>query len=259
MKRLLVGLLLFVPAALFAQSAFDGTWVFTAESGQFGGKPMILSLKDGIYRCDSCVPKIETEADGKDHKRTGSPYNDVINIRVVDDRTVESIGKKRGKVVGKSIDTVSQDGNTLTSNFTFTADNGEKGSGTTIYKRVAPAPPGAHKISGTWQTEKLENASASMMTVTYKSSGDGLSMSDPTGDSYTAKFDGKEYPYKGDPGTTSVSLKKIDDHTIEETDFRNGKVISVSRMTVSPDGRTMKVESEDKLHGTTAKFEGKKQ
>jgi len=56
-----------------------------------------------------------------------------------------------------------------------------------------------------------------------------------------------------------VSLKKIDADTIEETDKRDGKVIYISRMAVSPDGRTMKIEGEDKLHGTTYKFEAKKQ
>src|SRR6516225_820611 len=32
-----------------------------------------------------------------------------------------------------------------------------------------------------------------------------------------------EAPYKGDPGTTSVSVKKISDHALEETDKRDGK------------------------------------
>jgi hypothetical protein len=86
-----------------------------------------------------------------------------------------------------------------------------------------------------------------------------MSMSDPLGDSYDAKFDGNDYPYKGDPGVTSVSLKKIDANTIEETDKRDGKVIFVSRITVSPDGQTLTMENTDKLRGTTAKFEAKKQ
>jgi hypothetical protein len=84
-------------------------------------------------------------------------------------------------------------------------------------------------------------------------------MSDQTGDSYSAKFDGKDYPYKGDPGITSVSLKRIDANTIEETDKRDGKPISVARFTVSPDGRTMTIHVHDILHGTRAKFEATKQ
>ena len=66
----------------------------------------------------------------------------------------------------------------------------------------------------------------SVLTVTYRVSDDDLTMTDQVGDSYTAKFDGKDYPYKGDPGVTTVSLKKIDANTIEETDKLNGKVIS---------------------------------
>ena len=41
-------------------------------------------------------------------------------------------------------------------------------------------------------------------------------------------MDGTEAPYRGDPGTTRVSVKKISDHALEETDKRDGKVISVA-------------------------------
>ena len=62
----------------------------------------------------------------------------------------------------------------------------------------------------------------------------------------------------GDPGTTSVSLKRIGD-SIEETDKRDGKVISVGKMTVSADGKTMTIEVDDKLHGTKATYVAVKQ
>jgi hypothetical protein len=258
MKRLLA-LVFLAPAMLAAQSAFDGTWRLTPQSAQFSGKPMVISLNNGVYRCDTCVPKVEVNADGKDYKRTGFPYADMINVRAVDDHTIETIAKKDGKVVGKTKEVVSEDGNTLNSEWSFVTESGKEGNGKTTAKRVAAGPAGAHKASGTWQPEKLENASESIMVVTFRTSEDGLSMTDQLGDSYTAKFDGKDYPYKGDPGVTSVSLKKIDANTIEETDKRNGKVVYVNRMTVSGDGQSLALESNDKLHGTTAKFEAKKQ
>jgi hypothetical protein len=62
----------------------------------------------------------------------------------------------------------------------------------------------------------------------------------------------------GDPGTTSVSLKRIGD-SIEETDMRDGKAISVARMTVSADGKTMTIDVDDKLHGTEATYFAVKQ
>jgi hypothetical protein len=76
-------------------------------------------------------------------------------------------------------------------------------------------------------------------------------MNTPTGQSYTAKLDGTDAPYKGDPGTTSVSVKMLGKDTLQEIDKRNGKVISVAKTTVAPDGKTLHVVIEDKLNGTT--------
>jgi len=86
-----------------------------------------------------------------------------------------------------------------------------------------------------------------------------LQWSDPNGASYDAKFDGKDYPMQGDIGHTMVSLKRIGDDTIEETDKQDGKVVGVSRMTVSKDGKSMKVEYDNKQRGTTTTFMMEKQ
>ena len=133
MRTVFAGVLLLASGfSSFGQSAFTGTWVTDLKSAQYSGNPLSFSLKDGTYRCDTCWPKVEIPADGKD------------------------------------------------------------------------------------------------------------------------------YPVKGDPGITSVALKKIDANTIEETDKLNGQVIFISRMTVSPDGQTMTVESTDKLHGTRSTYQAKK-
>ncbi len=94
---------------------------------------------------------------------------------------------------------------------------------------------------------------------TYKVSGDELTMTTQTGQSYTAKLNGPEAPMKGDPGTTSVSVKMMGEDTLEETDYRDGKAISVAKMVVAPDGKTMKLMVDDKLHGTTSEFTAMKQ
>ena len=84
--------------------------------------------------------------------------------------------------------------------------------------------------------------------------GDSLHMSSPTGQSYSAKLDGTEAPYMGDPGTTSVSVKQLGKNTLQETDKRDGKVISVAKMTVAADGKSMSIAVEDKLHGSSMSF-----
>jgi len=55
----------------------------------------------------------------------------------------------------------------------------------------------------------MDSLSDNGLAFTYKVEGESLTMSNPTGQSYTAKLDGTEAPYKGDPGTTSVSVETI--------------------------------------------------
>lgn len=258
MKKLLLALLTLGAISAFGQTAFDGTWRLNTQTAQFNGNDK-FSLEKGMYRCETCVPKIAVKADGQEHKVSGSPYIDATKVKEVSDHSIEITSTKGGKPAGETKMAVSDDGKTLTTEWSFISESGKEGSGKYTSDRVGEAPAGANKVSGEWHANKIEDASDSVSTFTYKVTADGISMSDPTGDSYTAKFDGKDYPYKGDPGTTSVSLKKIDDNTIEETDKRTGKVINVTRMTVAPDGKTMKLHGEDKLRNATYDWTADKQ
>lgn len=84
------------------------------------------------------------------------------------------------------------------------------------------------------------------MIATLKLEGNTFSSSDPTGQGYTAKLDGTETPVKGDLSNTMVSVKRIGENSIEETDKHGGKVVEVIRFTPSADGKTMTVSMEDK-------------
>jgi hypothetical protein len=262
MKKLLwIGVLsLWMPVLAMAQDVIDGTWKFDLSTAQLPKKPDVFLLQGGVYQCKTCVPPVDVKADGQDQKVTGNPYYDTVSITVVDDRTIEETDKKGPKTVVTSKSTVSPDGNTLTVVFTdSSATNADPVTGKGEATRVTKGPAGAHAISGSWQTAKLENLSANALLVTYQVNGDTLTMSNPTGQAYTAKLDGTDAPYKGDPGTTSVSVKQMGKNTIEETDKRDGKVISVARITVAPDGKSMTVAVTDKLRGTTSQFVAEKQ
>ena len=171
-----------------------------------------------------------------------------------------SMTQKNGKTVTTSKFTVSPDGKTATIEFTdSSATSGAPVTGKFEQMRVAGGPAGSHAISGSWRTSEIENVSENAFMVTYKLEGDTLSMTTPTGQSYTAKLDGTEAPYHGDPGTTSVSVKLLGKDTIEETDKHDGKITAVGRKTVAPDGKTLDIAVEDKLHGTTMSFVANKQ
>lgn len=258
MKKRLLAVVLLGSATLFAQTPFDGTWMTKLDTAKFPTKPNEYSLNNNMYECMTCVPKVAVKADGTDQKVTGHPYYDTIAVHVVNASSVEIIQKKDGKVMSTDTATVAADGNTLNDKFTDTTGT-QPVTGEVTSTRVSPGPAGAHAVSGSWRTSKVNTVSSNGLTVTYQGTADGLKMSDPNGNSYDAKFDGKDYPIQGDPGHTMVSLKRIGNDTIEETDKRDGKVVGVSRMTVSPDGKSIQVEYTDKERGTATTFTMEKQ
>jgi hypothetical protein len=253
MKKLLFAVVLCASATLFAQTPFDGTWMTKLDTAKLPTKPDKYSLTNNMYECLTCVPKVAVKADGMDQKVTGHPYYDTVAVKVVNASSVEIIEKKEGKVMYSDTETVSADGKTLNDKFTDTTGT-QPVTGEVTAMRVSPGPSGSHPLSGAWRQTKIDTISNNGLTVTYQGTADGLKMSDLNGNSYDAKFDGKDYPINGDPGHTMVSLKRVGNNTIEETDKREGKVVGVYRMTVSADGKSIQAVYDDKLHGTSMSF-----
>jgi hypothetical protein len=250
MKVAIIAVLL-TPAAALAASAFDGTWKANLDSLKTSGKPDVIVLADGEYSCRSCFPPLEVKADGVEHKVSGHAYYDTVTVQVLSPTSVETTLKQGGKVYATITDTVSADGQTLTTK--FVNHGGAKAvTGESTAKRVANGPAGAHAISGSWQQNQLQGSEL-MRTVHYQMTDDGFTYR-WNGQSYDAKFDGKEYPIAGDPGHTSVTLKKIDPNTVEETDHRQGKVVDVTRLAAAPDGKTIAVTDNDLAHGQTTTY-----
>jgi hypothetical protein len=109
-------------------------------------------------------------------------------------------------------------------------------------------PAGSNGTAGSWRLQNVDEDAAGL-TTTWKVTKDGMSMSSPTGESWDAKFDGKEYPTKGDYVNDTVSVKKLGDRTIEVTVKHEGKLHSIAKMTVSADGKTMTTVFDNKGTG----------
>jgi hypothetical protein len=250
--------LFFAPALLFAQSPFDGTWHTNMDQSKLSPKPIVFAVQAGTYECSSCVPKISVKADGQPQSVTGQTY-DSISVHVIDVKSVEVMTKKNGKLEFEQNRTVSDDGKTLAVKTTsHPKDSDQTVTSAVTLTRVGKAPAGSNGTSGAWRLDKV-NESENGLTTTYKSNGDELTMSMPTGESYTAKLDGKDYPAKGAYSYDSVSLKRINGRTIEETAKRDGKVVEVSKIAVSPDGKTMTVVATSKLTGRVSTYVAQKQ
>ena len=251
---------LLLPMLVMAQSAFDGTWKADLNNIQLPQKPDRYLLNNGVYHCQTCVPPVTVKADAQDHKVAGYPYYDTVNVKVVDDHTIEETDKKAGKTVAIITTKVSADGTMATFEFSDSSNSNAAavvGKGET--KRLTKGPAGSHAISGSWRTTKFESVSDNGLLETFALDRSTVKMSNPTGQSYAAPLDGTDVPYTGDPGVTSVSVKRINDNTIEESDKRAGKVILIARMTVAADGKTMTVAWKDMLHGTSGSYTNLKQ
>jgi hypothetical protein len=245
-----------MPAVSIAQSSFDGTWKTNMAQAKFSPKPNVFYLSQGWYHCVSCNPAFDAKADGTDQAVSGMSY-DTISVKEVDPNTLAFVAKKAGKVDFEQTRSVSADGKVLTVKTTNHPMNSDQTvTAEASAKRVGIKPSGVHATSGEWQISKVSQSDNGLLT-TYKTNGDELTMSTPTGESFTAKLDGQDYPAKGAYTYDTVSLKKINDHIIEETDKRGGKVVEVSKMTVT--GKTMKIESTNKLTDRTNTLTATKQ
>jgi hypothetical protein len=252
MKKLMMSVLLLLPAAAFAGSAFDGTWKTRTSSMKMTGKPDVIAVVDGMYVCSSCVPQVKVKADGTDQAVTGHPYYDTVAVAVLSPNSFEVTNKKAGKQTFIVTYTVSGDGNTL--NGKFRDYTGAKlATGTFSETRSAAGPAGSHAASGSWQSGALTDASDTTVTVVYQMTDQQFRMH-WNGQSYDAKFDGKQYPVHNDPGHTLVSLKRIDAGTVVETDSRLGKVTDEIRLAAAPDGKSINVTDKDVLHDQVTTF-----
>jgi hypothetical protein len=250
MNRLVLSALLLAPAAAFAASAFDGTWKARLDSMKVTGKPDVYALANGTYSCVSCDPAIDKlPADGAWHKITGHAYYDEMMVRVVDAHTVELSQKQGGKLIGVNTMTVSADGNMLAGKFTGYSGS-QPTTGSYTEKRVAAGAAGEHALSGSWLQDQFSNANDAAIVVQYAMTPEQFSMQ-ANGQSYQAKFDGKQYPVTGDPGHTQVVLKKINVRTVHETDYRQGKIVDEIDMVAAADGKSLLETDRDLAHGQT--------
>jgi hypothetical protein len=259
MKKLLCVVLWFLPVMLFAQSPFDGTWKTNMDQSKLSQKPYMFSVNNGMYDCESCNPKIKNlKADGQDQPVTGQTY-DTLAVQVVDANTLHVTGKKAGKPEFEQTRTASNDGKTLTiSSTSYPADGSQPVKAEVKFTRASKGPAGSNATSGSWRIQNVNEDTAGL-TTTWKGGNNMLSMSTPTGESWEAKLDGKEYPVKGTYANLTVSVKTMGERAVEVTHRRDGKVDSIDKITVSPDGKTMTTVADNKRFGRVSTYIDEKQ
>jgi len=108
-------------------------------------------------------------------------------------------------------------------------------------------------MMGTWKLNeaksKFSPGSSKSVTVVYEAAGDDMKCTidgvdgqgKPFHNVWTGKFDGKDYPVTGDSEGNTRSLKKINDHTYEAANKKDGKVVTSGRIVIAADGKARTV------------------
>lgn len=103
---------------------------------------------------------------------------------------------------------------------------------------------------GTWKLNeaksKIDAGLPKNITVTYEAAGDSVKATidgvdgqgKPTHSEWTGKFDGKDYPVTGDPNSDMRAVKKIDDHHMEVTVKKAGKITMTGKLVIAADGKS---------------------
>lgn len=227
-------------APIAAQHAINGTWRFDPATAKLSDKPERFEIKDGIFTCSTCDPKIRVAADGAFHRLPGHSYWDEIKIDAAAPDRVAYEYRKGGKLVGATTETVSPDGATLTASSWSTNNMAGKRieSGWTS-TRVEPARAGAHRGSGGWRRASQSVGTPDVTRLTFLIENGAVNVTEPTGETVTTKLDGSYAANRGDPGGTEYAYTMPSDHVLIERSRRAGKEMSSGRYTVAPDGRTL--------------------
>jgi hypothetical protein len=153
MKPKTIGLALLLSVAAgamcFAGNPTLGTWKLDESKSTLGdgaGKTTLVVWEkvDGQDKCtvegtDADGNKLHTvwtgKLDGKDYPVTGDPTSDTRSFKLSGDNTIDMVSKKDGKVVGKGIIVVAEDGKTRTVTSTMTNAKGVKVRSTLAYDK----------------------------------------------------------------------------------------------------------------------------
>jgi hypothetical protein len=105
---------------------------------------------------------------------------------------------------------------------------------------------------GTWNLNEAKSkisGKAKNTKVVYEAVGDSVKVTVDGFDvddkaihnEWTGKFDGKDYPVTGDSAASTRAYKRVNAHTLDLTNKKDGKVGITGKITVSADGKTRTV------------------
>ncbi len=239
-------------------AASDGTitgeWLADVDSAEFENDNRDYTLADGTFACNSCTPPYEVTANGE-WQTVDRPGVDSIMVEEVDDRTVRASFRFDGEELGTSNWTLSEDGQTLTNNFTELSGD-EDVTGSESFTRTADGPEGSHAMSGKWTFADIGEISDAGLRFSYSVEGNQFT-STGNGSSFTATLGGDPVAIEGNNSNVMVSVEQTGENAYRETYSRDGEVLSTTD--VSVDGDTLSAVNRDERDGAVVRYTAQRQ
>jgi hypothetical protein len=223
------------PASSPAGDPFVGDWKLNPSRSKVTDLMKVQSVNGNTYAFDFGGGGETIVTDGTDQ-----PGNSGTTLAVTEEPDGwKVVRKKNGSTFISALWKLSQDGNTLSDDYTEFAQDGQVAvHAHYLYHRTAEG----RGFAGAWEgTIAMENSQSSMLQIRSYGA-DGLSFNYLSAQlTRNLKFDGKDYPVVG-PGaaeSSTTAARWVDNHTLELTDKSHGKITRTYQIELSRDRRTV--------------------
>jgi len=222
------------PAAWAADAPFVGAWKLDPAKSQVADQMKVEGAGGKRYSFDFGSGTETVTADGSDQPGYGGT---TLAVTLSGPDALKVVRKKDGHVLLTAEWKLSQDGASLSDDFTSFAPDGTPSNLKYLYKRTA----GTAGFAGTWESASVAvNFSLTLKIQPYGK--DGLSVISPAADKpKDLRFDGKDYPNLSSnaPAGATYSARRSEDGKLEITDKLGGKMLDTQEYALSADGKTL--------------------
>jgi hypothetical protein len=228
--------ILLVTARLWAADPRMGTWKLVSAESTLN-PPRTLSISHagkGVHVEISGVHvEFNSSWDGHDNHVQNVPAFNQIVMRRVDKNQAEIKEKKNGALVATLHEKVSSDRKELT----ITTVQPGREDQVTVWERSGGAHDPGNPFIGQWTQDFSKTRMRQGLEIKIEPAGKG-GVHFVGEFSYTANFDGQDYPVK-DSRDDTVALALVDPHTVASTYKRGDEIGDQDRWVVAADGRQM--------------------
>ena len=216
-----------------ATDSFVGNWKLNPSKSKVIDQMKVESPGGNKYAFDFGGGPERIVVDGTDQPGV---YGTMLSVTIAGSDTCKVVRKKDGRVLLTATWKLSQDGNSLTDNYTEFQPNGSQSTVKYLYKRTAAGPG----FTGSWESMMPIDEAFVLQIRSYE--GDGLSfIRSSEVVTRNLKFDGKDYlnvDRNAAQGSTS-SARRVNERTLEITDKIKGKITRTEQVELSPDLKTL--------------------